>query len=176
MLKKIALIGLVILLLGVVLFAAGTYEAKAELHTLSTYAPYGSGEFISPEINLTQSAAVTISHPPANLGLVTAANLSSVTSANFATETIAPAATSGGNLVYTVSAGSYYVVYFGSTAPTTQVSYLYLASAEIWGLAVLAGLAMLIAGGITALVGAIKKPKTPPGSAGTVSFAPPPAR
>lgn len=159
--RKLALTGLVVFVVGVVVLIVGVLGTEGALHPVSGFHQLAPGEYVSQELNLTASATVTLRNPPTTMGLVTAQNLSVVNSTNLATTGVRALGTTSGTVAYLVSAGSYYVVYFGTSAPSTLVIYLYTGQAAAYGLATLAGLAMAVAGGIVGLVGVFTRPKPP---------------
>ncbi|MGI0071965.1 MAG: hypothetical protein ACRECT_07895 [Thermoplasmata archaeon] len=162
--RKLAAIGLVLFLVGIALLFAGVYATKGALHPVNDFTLRSPGEYVSPELNLTQAATVTIEKAPSREGLVTAQNLSIVNATNLGTEGVPATVTTSGTVAYSVSAGSYYVVSFGNSAPTTTVDYLYTNTVALYGLATLAGLALAVAGGVVGLIGAFRKPKPPVGA------------
>lgn len=160
--RRLVIIGLVLLVVGVALFAAGSYGARSSLHTVSTLTERSPGEYVSPELNLTAEATISLVHAPASssIGVITSENLSSVNATNLAAKSIAPTASSSNTITYLVGPGSFYVVYFGSAAPSSlTIDYLYLTSSIAYGVLVLAGMVLIAVGLILAVVGAILKPK-----------------
>lgn len=160
--KKIALVGVVILVIGIALLAVGTLELQANTHHSNTYTLYSSGKYVSDEINVTSNATLTITNAPATMGLVTAANMPSVTNSTLSTVEIQPLATALGAHAYQIPKGNYYVVYFGNAAPSNQYTYLYTSAVTTYGIPTSVGLFVAIAGGIVAIVGVVLKKKQQP--------------
>lgn len=161
MIRKLALIGLVVLVVGVVLLLVGATETAGAVHHLEGFHDVSPGMYASAELNLTAAATITLQHPPSGMGVVTGANLSVVNATNLGSVGLTPIGSSSGAVSYLVDAGSYYVVYFGSSAPSTSVIWLYTSQAALYGIATLVGLVSAAVGGVVALIGAIKKPKSP---------------
>ncbi len=170
MIRRWAYIGLAIFVVGIVMLSVGLYGTLHGLHTVGPFTQRSAGEFVSPELNFTSQATVTILHPPSGMGLVAAANLSEVNASTFSTYAIPPTTASGGTYGYLLNAGSYYVVYFGSTSPSgASVDYLYLSEVTGYGALTIVGLGLAVGGGIFGLIGVFKKPKRgtvppPPGT------------
>ena len=170
MIRRWAYIGLALFIVGIVMLSVGLYGTLHGLHTVGTFTERSTGEYVSPELNLTSRATVTILHTPSGMGLVTAANLSAVNASTLSTYAISPTTVSGGTSAYLVNAGSYYVVYFGPTSPSAaSVDYLYLSEVTGYGALTIVGLGLAVGGGIFGLIGVFKKPKQgtvppPPGA------------
>jgi hypothetical protein len=159
--RRLVWIGVILVVIGAAALGVGAYEVRAAATVTSIYSAYGSGEWVSDEINVSAASTITLAHPPSSMGVVTAADLPSVTAGNLNSTGIAPTSSAAGSAVYSVPSGSYYVVYFGATDPGTKITYVATASGELWGGITLLGIALLIAGGIVAIVGVLKKPKQP---------------
>ncbi len=163
--RRLALIGLVVFIAGIALLGVGTYGVESSLHSVGSFTLLSPGEYVTPKIHLTSDATVTLRNPSSSMGIVTAANLSLVNATNLASMEVPLTTSSSGTSAYVVSAGDYYVVAFTSSAPSTTVQYLYTSEVAGYGIATLLGLILAIAGGITGLVGLVRKPKPPAGPA-----------
>lgn len=160
--KKIALIGLVIFIVGIVMLAAGTLELEGAMHHGNSYSFYSTGKYVSAEINLTSSATLTIVSTPSTMGVVKAADMPSVTNSTLSSLELKPLATALGSQAFLLPSGSYYIVYFGTSAPSTLYSYLYTHISRTFALLTSAGLFIAIAGGIVGIVGVVLKKKQQP--------------
>lgn len=160
--KNIALIGLVIFIVGIVMLAVGTFELQSAMHQGNSYTLNSTGKYVSVEINLTGNATLTIVSAPSRMGVVSAANMPTVTNSTLSSVELKPLATALGSQTFLLQSGSYYIVYFGSSAPSTHYTYLYVQASR--GLAYLTsgGLFIAIAGGIVGIVGVVLKKKQQP--------------
>ena len=163
--RRVALIGLVVFIAGIALLGVGAYGVESSLHTVGAFTLLSPGEYVTPKIHLTSEATVTLRSAPSSMGLVTAANLSLVNATNLASMEVPITTSSSGTSAYVVPAGDYYVVAFASSAPGTTVQYLYTSEVAGYGIATLLGLILALGGGITGLVGLVRKRKPPAGPA-----------
>jgi hypothetical protein len=163
--KKIALIGLVIFLVGIVLAGvslAGTYSLT---HTSGTVNAVTSGEWDSGEINVTSGGLLTVTTSvSSNYGLVKAADISSVSATTLGSYALSSntstSAASHQILTYQDLNGSYYFVVFSSFSPSILIAYITDFSQEVvYALMLLPGGAMAVIGFIVGIVGVILKRK-----------------
>lgn len=157
--KKIALIGLIILVVGIVMLVAGSLAIAANSHHSRAYTQYSTGKYISTEITLQQNTTLTIANAMSGMGVVTAADMPTVTSSTLSSVGIQPLASAAGAHVYQLQPGSYYVVYFGSASPSSLYSYVYTSTALSYGLFTTGGIFLAIAGGIVGIIGVVIKPR-----------------
>lgn len=157
--KKIALIGLVIFIVGIVMLAVGALEVQGALHQGTAYTQYSTGKYVSSEINLTSNATLTLTSAPSNMGVVSAADMPTVTNSTLSSVELKPLTTALGSESFLLPSGSYYVVYFGNSAPSTHYTYLYVHTITPFALLTSSGLFIAIAGGIVGIVGVVLKQK-----------------
>lgn len=156
--RPTVMIGAVVLILGVVIFAVGAVGVLRGLTVVTAFSQPQSGEYVSTELmlNVTSDAAVTSA--AATGGLIPAQDLSLVSSTNIGQYALAPHSNVGGTVTYTNLMGDYYYVAFASSQPSSKIVATpaqggTLGSSPL----VLAGLVAVIAGIIVAVVGVRKK-------------------
>jgi uncharacterized membrane protein len=155
---KIVIAGIVVLVVGVVLIAAGAAGVLARTTIFNSFSQPSSGEFVSPEIILNTSSVVDVRSPATSGGLIPAADLANVTSSNLGSYAINHNSTTANTDTYTDLKGSYYYVAFSSTTPNTIVVAVPRAAGTArYGLVALAGIILLIAGIVLAVVGALSR-------------------
>ncbi len=159
--KRIALVGLVILIVGIVLLAVGVSEVASNTFHSKVYTQYSAGKYVSSELNFKQNATVVITKFQTTMGLVRSADMPSVTNSTLGSIRITPLTTTLGSEVFQVPSGSYYVVYFGNATPASIYTYVYTSAATTYGLMTSGGLLLAIAGGIVGIVGVVLKSKQP---------------
>ncbi|MEM0139839.1 MAG: hypothetical protein QXZ44_04420 [Ferroplasma sp.] len=166
--KKIFLIGIVMIILGIALIAGGGsyFESAYSSHESSAYLENKTtGLNYSHNITLKSGEIFMVEDPVSNSGLVFSANLSHVTDTSNLSKNIAQAPTdsdSGIQLYIIAQSGTYSYVYFNSTSAP---HYGYISGSQLDTMA-----ALIIAGGIIGFIGFIimlygifkkEKPKNP---------------
>lgn len=164
--KRIALVGLVIFVVGVILAGvslAGTYSLT---HTSRTVNEVSTGEWDSGEINVSSGGFLTVTTTATgNYGLVKASDLPSVNSAaNLSslsvTSNSSTSAASHQILTYHNINGSYYFVVFSSSSPSILIAYITDFSSEVvYALLLVPGGALAFIGFIVGIIGVILKKK-----------------
>jgi len=150
-------IGVVVLVVGLAILAVGVFGALNSLTISRSFSEPHPGEYVSVEIVLNTSSALVISSPAANGGVIPAQDLDIVNSTNIGTYVIP--ASGAGSSTYTRLTGDYYYVAFASTPPSTTIVATPLNSGIIrYGVLVLLGFVVIIAGIAVTVVGAIQKP------------------
>lgn len=157
--RKIALIGLVIFIAGIAILATGVGVIAASTHHSNVYTTYSAGKYIGAELNFRENTTLTISNAPSGMGLVRSADMPSVTSGSLNSVEIKPLTNAAGALVYQVPAGSYYVVYFGSSSPGAVYTYLYTGTVFSYGLLTGGGILLAITGAIVGIIGVVLHPR-----------------
>lgn len=172
--KKIFVIGVVLLVVGVILFAFGYAVGGTGSTNLSGYS---AGTMATSQINITSNSSVLVAG--AGMYLVNNSMIGGVFSYSSAlSSAMKPTASMNVGILdlksYSVTPGLYYVVYAenNSSTPTSLPSgYHYTVSpifgstsATILGIFVLVGLIILIIGIILTVMGGIAKPKGKPSS------------
>ena len=153
-------IGMVVAIIGVVLFAAGANGAFSNLTISTKFTQPHPGEYVSAEIVLNTSSGVAVSSPAAVGGIIPAQDLNLVNPSNMNTYAV-PISTSGaGSDIYKGLVGDYYYVAFASSQPTTKIVATPLNSGALgFTPFVFLGLACIFAGIAVAIVGLLQKPK-----------------
>ncbi|OWP57444.1 MAG: hypothetical protein B2I17_00590 [Thermoplasmatales archaeon B_DKE] len=164
--KKIALIGVIVLVIGVVLVAAGLAGTLSMTKTYTHSTEISSTEWTTSEINMTSGGLLTVTGATgSDTGLVTSADLSSVNSSNIASYAVAPNNTVHGTVTFEGLSGHYYYVVFSSSSPSISAVYINNIGNEV------VYAAMLVPGGVLAFIGFVvaiigvilkKKPQGPP--------------
>lgn len=152
--KRTVIIGLVILVIGIALFAGGALGALGSISINRTFTQPQSGEYVSSEIVLNTTSDIVVSHPASVGGIVRAGDLSLVTSGNIITYSIPYNSSSAGSDVYRSLSGDFYYVVFSPSQPgTTIVATPVRSGATGYGVLVLLGIVFFIAGIVVAVVG-----------------------
>ncbi len=162
--KKMAIVGAVILIAGVVMFFSVSAEILGSTTVGNSLSKAGNGEWETPELNVTFGGEVTVISNSSDVALVPASDISTLTSSNIMNYSISPksgANTSAGSVsVYTPPAGSYYFVSFSKSSPSITYTVLNSAgTAIVYGLLEIAAVIMGIGGLIVLIVGVILKEK-----------------
>jgi hypothetical protein len=150
-------IGLIILVVGIALAAAGGYNLKSTTTTITSFTQPTAGEYVSAELVLNDSVVVV--RPPASVGgMVPAQDVSKVNSADIGSYSVPYNSSAASSETYIGLRGDFNYVVFSSAQPTTKIEVTgTLLGTIISGLLVLAGVACAIAGIIVAIVGALRK-------------------
>ncbi|MGA2873902.1 MAG: hypothetical protein ABSE82_00065 [Nitrososphaerales archaeon] len=161
------IVGVVILVLGVFLFAAGALIALGSTTIINTFNEQQTGEYVSTELVMNTTSVVVVTSPVSNGGLIQAQDLALVNSSSVSSYALTPRSTAGGTETYRDLTGSYYYVIFSSAQPSSRIVVTggQLSKAVGVGFLVLGGIVLFIAGIIVAIVGAMLKkrpPATPP--------------
>ncbi len=166
--KRMVIIGLVLLVIGIAFVAGGAAALRGTTSTLSTFTQSQTGEYVSSEVVLNSTSTVVIRSPSSTGGLITAQSLSEVNPTSLATYALPTNSTAGGSATYVgLKAGDYYYVIFTSSQPTTKIVIAEnLAKTIESGILVLLGGVLFLAGLIVAIIGAIRKDDKPKQSSG----------
>lgn len=161
--KKLLVVGLVMLVVGVGVFFISTYEAGGLTHVSTTMNATSSGEWVSAPLNSTStSSIVVVVTSGGTYGVIPVSDLASVGPTNLSTYALAASASVSAShtSVYNGHSGEYYLVVFSSSQPTVRYTVIgSLSQVAIFGVMVLAGGAIAFIGFILAIVGAVLKPK-----------------
>lgn len=163
--RGIALIGVVLIVVGVVLigitFATGLSLPKSSRTVNQVY----SGEWDSGEINITSTTSIAVATTATGTyGLIKATDLSTVNPTNLASLSLQPHSTvtvsSDHTLTYKNLSGQYYFVVFSSKSPTIVVEYVsHNSLGATGGKLLLPGGALILSGIIVGIVGVVLKRK-----------------
>ncbi len=157
--KKIAIIGIILLVIGVAMLAVGVYGASGSITTISTFNQPNTGEYVSTQFAADSSETLVVSSPSSIGGLVPAQDVNTVSSTNINSYAASYNATAGGTEVYYGLSGTYCYVAFSSTSPNSTIIILNTAVATEYGVLAIGGIAFAIIGIIIAIVGAVLKVK-----------------
>lgn len=163
--KKIALIGLVIFVIGVVLIASFFVTGFSLPKAVKTVSEVSAGEWDSGLIQATPNGTLAvIATSSSNYGLIPASDLSQVTSSNLASLAIKPLTSTSIEshlaLTYMNLSGLYYFVVYSSSTPAITVTFISntdLGAAH--GLLILAGGFLSLIGIIVGVVGLVMRKK-----------------
>ena len=163
--KKIAIIGVVLLIVGVAFFAIATEGILSTTTASTQMLQQNTGEWASSEINISSGYQLTMITNNTSFGVVPASDLSSVTNSNLQSLGISPKSETNQTSLGVVStfspaAGSYYIIVFDKTMPSvTYTTATSLGSIVLYGILELVGIIVGIAGFIVLIVGLILKKK-----------------
>jgi hypothetical protein len=162
---RTVVIGLVILVIGVVLFFGGAIGALGSISINNTFTQPHPGEYVSAEITLNTTSGLAVASPAATGGIIHAQDLGLVNSTNLGTYVIPYSSSAAGTDIYKSLVGDYYYVAFSTTQPgTTIVATPAKVSVASYGVLVLAGIVLAIAGIVVAIIGAFQKNRPPDAS------------
>ncbi len=167
MIKRIVIIGLVILILGGAMLFGGIYinegVVSRDSHTSISLYNSTTHEYISSNITIKPGYEVMVGgRPGSNAGLVNIKNLGSVNSTNINSSAVGLSEQISSEKIYVnLPSGTYVYVMFNSSKPSITYEYAALSTIETGGIMVIAGIIASIAGLVVMIVGAIKKPKKP---------------
>lgn len=155
---RLVVTGLVVLVIGIALVGAAESGLRARTTSFTTFSQPRAGEYVSAEMVLNVTSLVEVRSPPAVGGLLTASNLDAADSSNIGVLAIPYNSSTVGTDSYTSLKGDYYYVVFSSAQPSTKIVAAVRSSAIVeYALLALAGLALLVAGIVVAVVGAVRK-------------------
>jgi len=166
--KKIAVIGLVILIVGIALAVGGIQEDKSLVHTTVKTDPYNTTTtgYMTDNITVSHGYEVLVISSDTHSGLIKASNLPKADNiTNLEHYEITPTSHASDEMIYTgLPAGTYVFIAFNTSMPVITYEYASLTTMEIGG-------SLLVIGGIAAFVGFIiliiglvlkkKKPENP---------------
>ena len=156
--KRITVIGIVVLVVGIVLVIGGAVGALGSLTINTSFTQPHPGEYVSSEIMLNTTSNLVVSSPAASGGIVTAQNLNLVNSTNISSYTIPYSASGAGSNIYKSLSGDYYYVAFASAQPDTKiVATPQGSSVAAFGALALLGIVLAIAGIVITVVGVRQK-------------------
>ena len=157
---RTVIVGVIILVVGIALFAVGAFAALQNTTIITTFNQVNSGEYASTEIMLNSTSAVVVSSPAPVSGLILSQDLNLVNSTNLSQYALRPNSSTTSTETYRQLKGDYYYVAFSSSAPNTKVVAASVKSSLIgYGVLVIAGIACFIAGIVVAIIGAVRKNK-----------------
>jgi uncharacterized membrane protein len=154
--KRTVKIGVVVLVVGVVLVAAGAAGELSSLTLSKNFTQLHSGEYVSTEIKLNSTSYLVVKSPASSGGIVPAQDLNLVNSTNINTYAVSISTSGAGSDIYESISGDYYYVAFSSAQPnsTIVVAPQYVA---ILGILIILGVVLVIAGVVIAVVGRRQK-------------------
>lgn len=150
-------IGLIILLVGIALAGVGGYSLKSKTTRVTSFTQPAAGEYVSSELVLNNNVVVVRS--PATIGgIVPSQDVSAVSSSNIDSYVVAYNSTAASSETYLGLRGDFNYVAFSSSQPTTKITITGTLSETIaFGLLVLGGIVLVVAGIIVAILGAVRK-------------------
>jgi len=149
--KKIAVIGLVILIVGIAMAAGGYYETTSVgLHTAVTPDKFNSSAYMTNNVIVSAGYEVIMIANYTHEGLIKASDLSKVNNiTNLEHYEITPTSHTSDDRIYTdLPAGTYVFIAFTNNSAVIGYEYAPLTTIEI-------GASLLVIGGIAAFVGFI---------------------
>lgn len=158
--KVLVIVGVVILVLGIVLFAAGALSALGSTTIITAFNQPQTGEYVSTELVMNASSVAVVTSPASNGGLIPAQDLAALNSSSVSSYVITPKSTVGGSETYRNLTGGYYYVSFSATQPSSRIV-ITGGHLRAVGLLVLGGIVLFVAGIIVAIVGAVLKKRPP---------------
>ncbi len=165
--KKIALVGLVVLIIGIAMAAGGYYETTStlshDLHTAVKSDPSNKTEYITNNMTMSSGYELIVTSNSTHEGLIKASDLSKVNSnASLGHYLIKPTSSAAGAEVYTgLAAGTYVFVAFNNTTPAIGYEYASLTALQLGGSLIVIGAIAAFIGFIILIVGLVLKKKEP---------------
>ncbi|MGC8663729.1 MAG: hypothetical protein ACP5SF_04285 [Thermoplasmata archaeon] len=157
--KKIIGIGIVILLVGVVMLSASSYESSQNTIMSNVWTSYYSGEYVSQELNFTTDYILMYSFNETVSGVVSASSLSTLNKTNLKNFSIKPSVVVDGIQTYELENGKYYIVVFSSSSPNITYTIINMDNIIIPSVLELVGVILAIVGIIIAIIGLLLKKK-----------------
>ncbi len=163
MIKKIATIGLILLMLGVAMGLAG-FMTIDKAPTNTQLEPVKAGEYRTSRMYYVTGDVIIIANPGNDSGLIKYSQLLYVTSKNISQNAIKPSRSVTGGLEYSnLNSGTYVFVVFNSSKPS-NMGFSLESSSEYRDImiayyAMISGVFIFIAGIIIIIIGLILKPK-----------------
>ncbi len=160
--KILLIIGLAILVAGLVMAASMPELEKPHIRTYDKLNLFAAGEYVSLELNITGQSEIstqglsTYLIDASQLSMVNASNIGLYNIHEVLNLTVSGVATHS----YVVSAGHYYVVYFGNSS--SNINYTVIRDyglVSFMGTLYVAGLAMILIGIVATALGAVLRPK-----------------
>ncbi|MGC8496716.1 MAG: hypothetical protein ACP5NL_01765 [Thermoplasmata archaeon] len=157
--KKILIVGIVLLIVGIVIYGASAMATANETTNSHVWVAYNNGEYISKPLNFTGQNVLTYFYSASESGVIPASDLSTVNSNNLGSLAISPNSTVSSEKVYDLSSGTYYIVIFSNHPPSANYIYLKISNILLTAILTLVGVIVFIAGIIIAIIGAVLKKK-----------------
>ena len=160
--KILLIIGLAILVAGLVMAASMPELEKPHIRTYDKMSSFAAGEYVSPELSITGQSEISMQGvstyliDASHLSIVNASNIGLYNIHEVLNLTVSGVATHS----YVVSAGHYYVVYFGNSS--SSINYTIISDyglVSFMGTLYVAGLAMILIGIVGTALGAVLRPK-----------------
>ncbi len=162
--KKIAVIGLVILIVGIAMAAGGYYETSTvALHTTVKTDPYNKTISMTDNITVSSGYEVIIISNYTHEGLIKASDLKNADNiTNLEHYEIKPTTHTSDDRVYTdLPAGTYVFIASSTSTPSISYEYASLTTIEIGGSLLVIGAIAAFVGFIVLIVGLVLKKKEP---------------
>ncbi len=168
--KKIAVIGLVILIVGIAMAAGGYYETTSvlshDLHTTVKAYNTTDNEYITGNMSISSGYELIVISNYTHEGLIKSSDLSKVNNnTTLAHYVITPTTSAADDHVYTgLAAGTYLFVAFNTSTPVIGYEYAPLTTIELGGALLIIGAIAAFIGFIVLIVGLVlrkKEPKNP---------------
>lgn len=166
--KRLLLIGVIILIIGVAFSVAG-FVGEHNLVPISsqTMTQTSSGIWASSSLNVKSGSVLEVTSSSNSTYLVNTSDAGQVDASNIAKYEIHPLTTTTADslhiLEYDNISGSFTVVSTSSSKPTVTTTLIAnIGMVAVLGLLLIIGVVLAIAGFIIAIIGAVLKPKNPP--------------
>ena len=157
--KKMLIIGIIMLLIGVVIYGVAAYSTANQLTTSNSWLEYKNGEYISEPLNSSGGYLLTYSYSGSHAGVIVSNNLTKVNISNIGSFSLATLTNVNSEKAYNLNTGSYYIVIFSNSAPSITYTFVKLSTVLVTGIFTLVGITLAIAGIIVTILGAVLKPK-----------------
>lgn len=155
--KKIVIAGLVVLIIGIVLFGIAESSLINKVTISDNWKEYKNGIYISNELNFTSTYIVSYSYNENLTGIIKSSQLNELNLSNYNSISIKPTTVTLKTLSYELSNGSYYIFIISNITPTIKYEYLNVNNVILPALTSFLGIILGIAGFITLIVGLILK-------------------
>ncbi|KAA8922104.1 hypothetical protein [Thermoplasma sp.] len=163
--KNIVIIGAVIFVIGIAMFAGGDYLLGHYTVTGTALSQISTGIY-GHEINISSPSLLTVDSTFSSIYLISSANMTGLNATNAASRAISPLTTTSVSSEHVwaydlTTAGSYYIIVINGTAPAITYSYIPLSYSYLSFITVI-GIVLIIVGIIVAIIGLILKQKKTP--------------
>ncbi|MDP8012116.1 MAG: hypothetical protein RAK23_04790 [Thermoplasmata archaeon] len=157
--KNIVIIGVILLILGVIMFGASSYKISQNIEKGSIWHQYKNNEYISEELNFSSDYALIYSYNLTNSGVIYSITLNLVNNTNLKDYVIKPTVVENNMLTYDLKPGNYYIVIFSRSSPNVTYTFIDLDKVVLTSLLELFGIILAVIGIIVAIIGLILKKK-----------------
>ncbi len=151
------IVGSILIILGIILFAVGTYLSEDSLIISKNWTNYNNNVWTSQKIDVQSEDIIVVMSK--NVYLINSSEISYVNQTDIKSITQQAVSNTSSGLTFMVEKGSYYIITFSTVKPNITYYYGSEPSLIAGGLMILIGIILAIIGIIILIVGLIMKPK-----------------